>query len=77
MAKKILKKAVVKRQSGKLYFIDKAGNVCETSMNRKGGKKGRKVCGVKPKKRATKKAAPKKRTTKKRVAKKSVRKTKR
>lgn len=42
--KKIVAKKVITRKPGKLYFIDKSGNVVETSMNRKGGKKGRKVC---------------------------------
>ena len=68
---KILVKSAVTRQKGKLYYIDGKGNVCEASMNRKGGKKGRSVCVAKksvPKKRKTtksksakKKAAPVKR----------------
>ena len=71
MAKKIIVRAAVKRQKGKLYFIDGNGNVVETSMNRKGGKKGRHVCSTKTakKKTAKKKAAPKKkRVTAKRKA---------
>ena len=72
---KILVKSAVTRQKGKLYYIDAKGNVCEASMNRKGGKKGRSVCVAKkavPKKRKAKKAttkkkvAPKKRATSKR-----------
>lgn len=32
MAKKVVVKNAVKREKGKLYFIDKAGNVCVTKM---------------------------------------------
>lgn len=39
----ILPKAIV-RKPGMMYYIDGQGNVVETSMNRKGGKKGRHVC---------------------------------
>jgi hypothetical protein len=51
MAKgKIIAPKAVKREKGKMYFIDGSGNVRETKMNRKGGKKGRHVCRVeKPK----------------------------
>lgn len=45
MAKgKVVKKNVVERRKGYLYFIDASGNVRESKMNTKGGKKGRKVC---------------------------------
>jgi hypothetical protein len=75
----VVAKTSVKRKSGYLYFVDADGNVRETKMNRKGGKKGRKVCStVKPKRKAAPKkkaaprkrkaAAPKKRTTAKRKA---------
>jgi hypothetical protein len=37
---KILVKNVVQRKPGYLYFIDKAGNVCEALMARTGRKKG-------------------------------------
>ena len=77
---KVLVKSAVKRQKGKLYYIDGKGNVCEASMNRKGGKKGRKSCAVpkrKPaakkkvvaKKKPTKKAAPRKKVTRKKTTK--------
>jgi hypothetical protein len=35
---KVLKKAVVKREKGKLYYIDAKGNLCCANM-KKGGKK--------------------------------------
>ncbi len=41
----IVAKGVVDRYEGYLYFVDGAGNVRESKMNRKGGKRGRKVCG--------------------------------
>ena len=68
----IVKKSVVNRKKGYLYYIDGKGNVCEAKMNRKGGKKGRKVCAVKPAKKAAKKAAKK---TVRKPAKKAARKT--
>lgn len=37
----IIKKAVVVRKPGFLYYVDGKGNVCEACMSR-GGKKGRK-----------------------------------
>jgi hypothetical protein len=52
---KILIKGAVKRQPGFMYYVDGAGNVCETKMARGGGKK---------KKAAAKKAAPKKKRRK-------------
>ncbi|MBU0958367.1 MAG: hypothetical protein KKB31_00335 [Nanoarchaeota archaeon] len=47
---KVIKKGVVKRQKGYLYYVDGKGNVCEAKMAR-GGKK---------KKKAKKKVAKKK-----------------
>ncbi len=47
---KILIKGAVKRKKGCMYYIDGAGNVCETKMAR----------GSSKKKKAAKKAAPKK-----------------
>ena len=49
MAKKsskgrIVAEKVVKRKEGYLYFVDGKGNVKETKMNRKGAKRGHKVC---------------------------------
>lgn len=71
MAKRIVLKKAVTRKPKKLYYIDAAGNVCESDMNRKGGKKGRKICAVKTKKAAAKKRKP---ATKKRAVKKVARK---
>ena len=36
---KIIVKNVVKREKGKLYYLDGAGNVCEAIMARGGKKK--------------------------------------
>ena len=48
MAKgKVVAKNVVDKKEGKLYFVDAVGSVRETNANRKGGKKGRVVCGKK------------------------------
>jgi hypothetical protein len=71
---KVLLKNAIKRQKGKLYYIDGKGNVCESSMNRKGGKKGRKSCAAPkkkaaPKKRALKKSATQKKTTRRKTTK--------
>jgi hypothetical protein len=45
MAKgKIVSKAKVTRKKGHLYYVDGEGNVREAAMNRRGGKKGHKVC---------------------------------
>ena len=44
----IVKKGVVKRKPGYLYYVDGKGNVCEARMSR-GGKKKKKV--VKKKKK--------------------------
>ena len=63
---KVIKKGVVKRKPGYLYYVDGKGNVCEAKMSR-GGKK---------KKKAKKKVA-KKKTTKKKVKKKVAKKKKR
>lgn len=59
MAGKIVASKAVSRKKGYLYFVDGNGNVRETKMNRKGGKKGRKVCSVPKKKTARKKKAAK------------------
>lgn len=59
---KIIARAVIKRQKGKLYYFDKNGNACEATM-KKGGTKGHRSCkAAAPKKRKVvkKKAAPKK-----------------
>lgn len=57
---KIIAKKVITRKAGYLYYLDKQGNVHETKMNRKGGKKGRTVCKVSKKKTSRKKATSKK-----------------
>ena len=62
---KIVKKNVVKRKPGYLYYIDGAGNVCEAKMAR-GGKR-------KKKKKVAKKKSVKKKTAKKKPAKKKRR----
>jgi hypothetical protein len=54
----VVSKQKITRKKGYLYFVDGTGNVRETKMNRKGGKKGRKVCS-KPKPVRRKKAAVK------------------
>ena len=65
----IVAKKAVKSKPGYLYFVDADGNVKETKMNRKGGKKGRKVCSSsKPVKKAAKKKAAKKKPVKKKAA---------
>ena len=56
MARTIIARNVVKkREKNKFYFIDKQGNVASADMNRKGGKKGRKVSSCGPKKKTAKK----------------------
>jgi hypothetical protein len=56
---KIVKKNVVSRKSGYLYYVDGQGNVCEAKMSR-GGKK-KKAAKKKPvKKKAARKKATKK-----------------
>lgn len=62
---KIVKKNVVKRKPGHLYYVDGSGNVCEAKMAR-GGKKKKKAV----KKKAVKKKAVKKKPAKKKAAKK-------
>ena len=58
---KIVKKAVVDRKPGYLYYVDGQGNVCEAKMSR-GGKRKKKVAKKKPvKKKAAKKTTKKKR----------------
>jgi hypothetical protein len=56
---KILKKNVIKRKPGHLYYVDGKGNVCEAKMAR-GGKKKKKKVAKKKKKVVKKKAAKKK-----------------
>jgi len=57
---KVVKKKVVTRKKGYLYYVDGAGNVCEARMAR-GGKKRKKKAAKKPaKKKSTKKKTSKK-----------------
>lgn len=56
---KILKKNVVERKSGFLYYVDGQGNVCEAKMAR-GGKKKKKVAKKKVAKKPVKKKVAKK-----------------
>jgi len=55
---KIIKKKVITRKPGHLYYIDGAGNVCEAKMAR-GGKK--KKAKKKPARKKAKKKVKKKR----------------
>ncbi|MCX6208359.1 MAG: hypothetical protein NTZ59_02360 [Bacteroidetes bacterium] len=64
---KVIKKGVVKREKGKLYFINKAGDVCSATMER--GKKKTAKKKAAPKKTANKKATTKKATPKKKATK--------
>ena len=57
---KVVKKNVVKRKSGYLYYVDGKGNVCEARMSR-GGKKKKKKTTKKATKKKTKKKVTKKR----------------
>jgi len=57
---RVVKKNVVKRKPGYLYYVDGQGHVCEAKMSR-GGKK---------KKKATKKKVAKKKPAKKKAVKK-------
>ena len=58
---KVVKRNVVKRKPGYLYYVDGKGNVCEARMSR-GGKRKKKAAKKKPvKKKAAKKKVKKKR----------------
>lgn len=52
---KVIKKKVITRKKGYLYYIDGKGNVCEAKMARGGKKKKKVVKKKKPKKKAKKK----------------------
>jgi len=52
---KIIKKNVVKRKPGHLYYIDGKGNVCEAKMARGGRRKKKAVKKKVVKKKAVKK----------------------
>lgn len=66
---KIIKKAVIKRKPGHLYYVDGKGNVCEAKMARGGKRKKKKTV----KKKAVKKKVAKKKPAKKKAAKKRKR----
>ncbi len=66
---KIVKKNVVTRKKGYLYYVDGQGNVCEAKMARGGKKKKKKVV----KKKVVKKKVVKKKPVKKKVVKKKKR----
>jgi len=51
---KVIKKNVVKRKKGYLYYVDGKGNVCEAKMAR-GGRKKKKKKAAKKKKKAVRK----------------------
>jgi len=57
---KIVKKNVVERKPGHLYYVDGAGNVCEAKMAR-GGKRKKKAAKKKVKKKPVKKKVKKRR----------------
>ena len=58
---KIIKKNVIERKPGHLYYVDGKGNVCEAKMARGGKKKKKKAA----KKKVVKKKAVKKKAVKK------------
>ena len=66
---KVVKKAVVKRKPGYLYYVDGQGNVCEAKMSRGGKRKKKKVV----KKKVVKKKVVKKKPVKKKPVKKKRR----
>ncbi len=57
---KVIKKNVIKRKPGYLYYVDGSGNVCEAKMSR-GGKRKKKVAKKKPVKKKVVKKKPAKR----------------
>ena len=61
---KVIKKNVIKRKPGYLYYIDGSGNVCEAKMSR-GGKKKKKVVKKKVVKKVVKRKPAKKKPAKK------------
>ena len=63
---KVVKKNVVTRKKGYLYYVDGKGNVCEAKMARGGKKKKKKVVKKKTvKKKVVKKKPAKKKSVKK------------
>ena len=51
---KVVKKNVIKRKPGYLYYVDGAGNVCEAKMSRGGKRKKKKPVKKKVKKKKKK-----------------------
>lgn len=47
---KVVEKTGVKRQKGRLYFVDKQGDVSSVAQGKKGSKRKEKKAGVKKKK---------------------------
>lgn len=66
---KVIKKSVIKRKPGYLYYVNGAGDVCEAKMSRGGKRKKKKVV----KKKAVKKKPVKKKAVKKKPARKRKR----
>ncbi len=52
---KVVKRNVVKRKPGYLYYVDGSGNVCEARMSRGGKRKKKKMAKKKAKKKTKKK----------------------
>lgn len=61
---KIIKRNVVTRKPGHLYYVDGSGHVCEAKMSR-GGKKKKTAKKKTVKRKAAKKKPARKKTTKK------------
>ena len=57
---KIIKKNVITRKPGHLYYVDGKGNVCEAKMARGGKKKKKKAAKKKPAKKKVVKKKKKK-----------------
>ncbi len=55
---KVIKKSVIKRKPGYLYYVNGAGDVCEAKMSRGGKRKKKKVVKKKPAKRKAVKKKP-------------------
>lgn len=55
---KIIKKNVITRKPGHLYYVDGKGNVCEAKMARGGKKRKKKAVKKKPAKRKPVKKKP-------------------
>jgi hypothetical protein len=67
---KVIKKNVIKRKTGYLYYVDGSGSVCEAKMSRGGKKKKKAVKKKVAKKKVAKKAPAKRKPVKRKPAKK-------